>query len=221
MLKSKDLMEGRRRVVGKSFHVPVPGVEASYILAKAAAKRKEFSDVSPRLRELLDEDSPGVRETLHRLLGCPSLPDGSIANTLLELETWFLQSPIFRRVRSSRRLGSGELSLYLRRSIHPTGIWLAIEGHPDSRATEQIIAPLLPLFRRTHYTNHVSAHGIPGILAHVIRTSLVIESQARRLPVPTQWRLPISGNLIERGHETTRRLIEQLATRVDHRLSIR
>lgn len=213
------LLEGRRRVPGKSFHVPAPGAEAAYILAKAAAKNKGFEPVRERIGELVAEDKDGCFHTLERALGFApgDSPDGRHLEP--EIRGWFENAEAFRCIRSGRKLGWAEATLYLRRILQPTGLWLAFEDPvPNQAAVGHITAPLVPLFRQTVDSEKLPFPRILRVLARVIRTSLVIDRSGGRQGGAGDWRLCLDAANRTGNESPLLRTIEHLAERVDKRI---
>ena len=176
LVSSELLMEGRRRIEGKSFHVPTPGAECVYLLAKAAAKGKGFDEIRQRLGELLSEDEEGCRQVVEKAFdvwfprGCG---DESHLSAVAE---WYPRVPAIRAVRSGRRFGIAEIVLYLRRTFHPTGFKLILDGGAEmNEKVEAIAGRLAPLYRGVHHCSSLTLRELPGVILQLIRTNLVIE----------------------------------------------
>jgi hypothetical protein len=222
LVPSWVLHEGSRQVEGKAFRVPAPGAEATYILAKAAAKGKAFEEVKPRLLELFQDDAVGCCRSLTENLGFAGVVGDSPGQILAEVERWFPEAPAFRQVRKGRRLGMDEILLYLRRSLRPTGLWLRFHGkHSDPKMIDRIVEPLIPLFRRTIRCNHVSRHNIPLMISKVIRTSLIIESDGGSGESLGGGRIVVNLSQVSDVGDARCRILDQMAARIEKRFAER
>jgi hypothetical protein len=220
LLRSEDLQRGSRRIKGKSFSIPAPGVEACYILAKAAAKNKDFREIATRLRELIDENTEDCARALQERLACPVLPDTAAEACYLKVRQWYPDAPVFAPIRRGRRFGIGEVQLYLRRCLRPTGLWLNFAGapSPDSPQMVEILKPIEPLFRRVFRSIRIGWIGIPKTFSRMVRTSLVIETGNRR-QAGGEWRQVIDLSDGADTEELRRQILEKMAMRVERRIS--
>lgn len=220
LLPGSMLLEGRRRVHGKSFHIPSPGAECAYILAKAAAKDKGFNLIRKRLDELLVEDAANCVEVLNMALGFRGRAHGDAERLCLEVEEWFADAPAFRKIRKGRRLGLAEASLYLRRMLQPTGLWISFQGASFSQLPEGAkLTPVRPLFRQTYEYDRVISLRVPKALTRVIRTSLVIEHSSGKSLPSSEWKLCLNTSLESASdHSPIEKVMEHMAGRVDQRI---
>jgi hypothetical protein len=220
LLPGSVLLEGRRRVHGKSFHIPSPGAECAYILAKAAAKNKGFNLIRERLFELLVEDAANCVEVLNMALGFRCRVHGDAERLCREVEEWFADAPAFRKIREGRRLGLAEASLYLRRMLRPTGLWISFHDTSFMQLDgDTKLTPVRPLFRQTYEYDRVIPLQVPEALARVIRTSLVIEHSSGEFIPSSEWKLCLdTANKSARDHSLIEKVIEHMAERVDRRI---
>lgn len=213
------LLEGRRRVPGKSFHVPAPGAEAAYILAKAAAKNKGFEPVRERIGELVAEDKDGCLHSLERAFGFTPVDFPNGTSLEQEIGGWFEDADAFRNIRAGKKIGWAEAQLYLRRIVRPTGLWLAFEDPvPNQAAVGHITTPLVPLFRQTVDAEKLPFPRIIRLLARVIRTSLVIDRSGGLHGGAGDWRLCLDAANRSGDESPLIRTIEHLAERVDKQI---
>ena len=214
------LQKDSRSISGKSFQVPSPGVEAAYILAKAAAKNKAFDEIRERIVELarLDEDNFAAKLSE----AFPDLPltkngDFELIETI---ETWFGRAVAFQKVRKGHRYGISEIKLYLKRILHPTGIWLVFEGcQYDQKFRDKLAHPLKPLFRRILHYEKISLLRLPIVLSKLIRTSLVVGLNSSPSDIVNPWKIRISPKSNQSVAEETCRILDLLETRTNHRIS--
>lgn len=187
LVPGRVLLKDRRRINGKTFYVVAPGAECAYILAKAAAKDKEFDSVRDRLGELLIEDGEGCADSLAWALGFSCNVAHGPENLLREIEEWFSDAPTFSGVRKGRRLGLAEILLYFRRILRPTGLWV-VDRHGLLCKTEKSSAfrSIKALFRRAYDVDRVSVLDLPKALTWVTRTSLLIERSPSRCSL-SRW----------------------------------
>ncbi len=220
LLPGSLLLEGRRRVHGKSFHIPSPGAECAYILSKAAAKDKGFNLIRERLFELLFEDAENCVEVLNMALGFRGRAHCDEERLCLEVEEWFADAPAFRKIRKGRRLGLAEASLYLRRMLQPTGLWLSFHGASFSQLPAGAkLTSMRPLFRQTYEYDRVIPLQVPKALARVIRTSLVIEHSSGKSLSSSEWKMYLNtSHESSRDHSLIEKVMEHMAERVDQRI---
>jgi hypothetical protein len=220
LVPAKTLQAGSRTVQGKTFRVPSPGAEAVYILAKAAAKGKDFTDVKSRLFELFAEDPADCSKSLDGSLDFKN-PSGVSADALLrDVEQWFPGATAFKNIRSGRRFGPGELKLYLRRIRRPTGLWLKFYGRDaDHALIEKITEPLIQLFRRAHRHKRVPLFQIPKVIFKVIRTSLVVEHHADSMSCCEDYQISIDISQATEARDSTLEILDRMAARVARRIS--
>jgi hypothetical protein len=181
LISSHELLRNKRCVPEKSFNVPSPGAELCYIVAKAAAKKKDYSEVCQRAHELVYEDLKSCRNTCARIfkIELQSIPN-SEEGMLTWLADWFPDAKYFQSLRKGRRIGFSGLLMYLRRIIRPTGLWLSIRSDINSSICNELSNLLAPLYRRVCC---VETSSLPNWLARcklVIRTSLIIETQSNK-----------------------------------------
>jgi hypothetical protein len=221
LVRSEFLVSDRRRVAGKSFAVPSVGGEFCYLLAKAAAKGKDFSQIRGRLAELLAEDLDGCCRAVEKALRC-AIPAGcGDAKHLTAVGGWFAQAPCFRAVRGGRRWGAATVGLGLRRILQPTGFWLALStADRSNQECEDIIRTLTPVFRRIHQRDRVALWDLPEVLTRLIRTTLVVEQRQRNeLKGRLQWPMPGLAIDVDDACGPLVEVLECLATRVDRRIA--
>lgn len=220
LISSALLQRDSRSIVGKSFQVPSPGAEAAYILAKAAAKGKEFGEVKHRLIELGQENLSDFSEKLSEVFPELGITKSSALEVVEEVAEWFKEASSFRGVRRGHRYGLRETKLYLRRILQPTGIWLASQEADDQQTfVETVVRPLSSLYRRTHQLERVALTRLPGIIAKLIRTSLVIERNATSNSNINQWKIGISSGGKRSPAEETCRILDLLEARSNLRIS--
>jgi hypothetical protein len=219
LIPSAKLHKGSKAAVGKSFQIPSPGTEASYILAKAAAKSKDFSEIASPLKELIDQDPVDCQRALHENLDC-SLQRGTSSDILHQLRNWYPEAENFRAVRTGKRYGTEEIQLYLRRCLNPTGLWLSFQKHLDSDTLDEILKPIMPLFRRVHFCNRTSFPRSYKQIIQAIRTSLVVENNSGRTVSSGNWRFTIDPTTSRDPQQHSIRILEQMAARVEHRIPI-
>ena len=145
----------------------------------------------------------------------------SVAQRLfLEVEERFSDAPACRKLRKGRRLGLAEASLYLRRMLQPTGLWISFQGASVSQLpVGSKLTPVRPLFRQTYEYDRVISLQIPKALARVIRTSLVIEHSAGKSLPSSKWKMYLNTSLKSaRDHSPIEKVIEHMAERVDQRI---
>ena len=202
LVPAEILFENSRAIPGKAFRVPSPGSEFTYLLAKAAAKGKDFGKVGPRLVELLHEDSEGCRSMTERAFG-----DAPGSDARLETwSQWFANASAFRKVRHTRRFGIGECQLYLRRLLQPTGFQLRLFMDAKASLLEQVIESLRPSFRNVVIIGY--PQGISDRLKlplRLIRTTLVLIAINR-------------SNAEETAEEVVARAIDDLAELTNQRM---
>jgi hypothetical protein len=220
LLIPSALLQTHSRVIpGKSFQIPSPGAEAAYILAKAAAKGKDFTAIKPRLIELADEDPEEFAAKLRQAFPDYPAPAARGTGGIGDIEKWFPQAPSFRAVRGGHRYGIPEIGLYLRRILHPTGLWLAFQETPqNAEFMANAVRPLLPLFRRVHRYDRISPIRLPQALTKIIRTSLVLERRAPKTSGESNWRIFVDAESAAAPAEVTCRILDSLAARVERRI---
>jgi thymidylate kinase len=155
LLKDVDLLEGRR--IRSGFYVPAPHAEFTYVLAKAFAKRKALSTVSPRLLELLKADRLGCSRNFTRLTGFPADEIDTVCHGALEADRWSqMRSRVLRRYSGSPLFVAQEVYRRVRRFSQPTGLIIGVLGVDGSGKTtllESLLHLLMPFFRQ-HHTFH-------------------------------------------------------------------
>ncbi|YCM42401.1 hypothetical protein V2O64_13910 [Verrucomicrobiaceae bacterium 227] len=222
LVDSGTLQKDAREVEGKSFKVPSPGAEAAYILAKAAAKGKEYPDIESRLQELYHEDSEGFVEILERTLGFQSENGGSESKLLSDLKKWYSEAEFFKPLRAGRRYGLSEIQLYLRRCRQPTGLWLGFSSRGTPVAEQLLddtLKPVKPLYRRNQITREIKFPGILKALSLLIRTSLSVETRARRNLMAAPFRTMIEADAASDSREMTREILAHLNERLVRRIA--
>ena len=200
--------------------MPAPGAEFTYILAKAAAKGKEFGSVAMRLAELLRHNSSECLQTAGTVFG-HGLPDGEAG--LEAWEEWYARARCFTALRAGRRVGAAEASLYLKRVRQPTGLWLTVLENDAAGTSGAIVDRLRPAFRRMHSCGPLGLPDLPGLVNRLVRSSLVVEHVDLE---PTSLkslrnRFGVVLDLRENNDpvSATRRVLERLATRLDKRFA--
>lgn len=137
----RELLDGRRPMHG--FHVPQPGIEFTYLLAKMLAKSKPPEAAIPRLRELWEAAPDAAEARFRKHFGEENLAFWFASPA----EKWSALRP---RLRATVALQQ-RLARRLRRILAPTGIQVALLG-PDgagkSTLIENVRALLAPCFRR-------------------------------------------------------------------------
>jgi hypothetical protein len=201
LVPAELLFESHRAAPGKSFRVPSPGSEFTYLLAKAAAKGKDFGKVCERLTSLLAEDPEGCREIASQAFG--NTPEAGAS--IMDWEIWFASAPAFGPVRRGRRFGTEECKLCLRRIVHPTGYKLALGMSPSDPAVSRVTDKLRPSFREVVNGNRVTFLDHLRLPLHLIRTRLVIEANQAK-------------GSDESEEAAATRAIRSLANRMDRRL---
>lgn len=205
------LFENKRDIPGKSFQVPSAGAEFTYLLAKAAAKGKDFGDIKVRLTELLHEDREGCHRSVSRAFGEAPAVTGIGDDPMLFWAAWFDKAPCFRAVRRGRKLGFREFMLYVRRTLHPTGFLLPMENMENDESTLRIAGILAPAFRHTKIRGRLRIRDRLGLLEQLIRTTLVIEATGKTsLPLPSDRR--------DNNDDCVSKALEALANRIDRRI---
>jgi len=216
LISSHDLLRDKRCVPGKNFNVPSPGAELCYIIAKAAAKKKDYSEVFQRADELVNEDLKACRDTCSRIfnIDLSNIPN-SEEGMLIWLEKWFRDASFFQPIRKGRRIRLSSLLLYLRRIIRPTGLWLSIKSDINLSICNEVSNLLAPLYRRVCC---VETSSLPGWLARfklVIKTSLIVEAQSSKQAVKSSlcsWgRLGADGN----DPDVKCMILEEMAMRIE------
>ncbi len=222
LVDSETLQQGARQIEGKSFRVPSPGAEAAYILAKAAAKNKEYEDVELRLEELCSEDVSDFVAVLEAALGFNSKNETSETALLSDLKKWFSSADFLRPVRSGRRYGLSEIQLYSRRCRQPTGLWLGFSAD-DSSATEALmetaLKPIKPLYRRNKIVAKTRFFGISKALNFLIRTSLFVETDAKRMPLANSLRKIVEIDASKNSDAMTQEILNHLNERIIRRIA--
>lgn len=217
LLPSEILLKDIFRPVGKSFHVASAEAEAAYVIAKAAAKGKSFGEIRERLGELFLKSPEKCAVVLKDTFSF----EPTATNCLLEeTEKWFSNAPSFRAIRKRRKLRTGELILYLRRILHPTGTWLILSG---SKLDHNLIAyglePVIPLFRNQLVTASIPILQIPQIFEKIIRTTLVLEYVTSK---EASLRFSLSNDIfIKCKSDVTNAVIQGLSRRIEARLGIK
>jgi hypothetical protein len=211
LVGSDILFDGKRKIPGKSFAVTSPGAEFTYLLAKAAAKGKDFPSLRERLAQLLLEDPEGCQRLSSEAFGDVPKFTYDDSNPLDRWALWFAESPRFKALRAGRRIGVREISLYLRRILHPTGFKISTSGMISDDDIRSLIDTLAPAFRRVVVRPRCSIIYLPWLLSRLIRTTLVIE---RHCDVPGMPKILAAGS----RYDIIGECIESLASRVDHRI---
>ena len=201
LVPAELLFKNHRAAPGKSFRVPSPGSEFTYLLAKAAAKGKDFDRVLERSASLLAEDPEGCRETASQAFG--NTPEAGAS--IMDWQAWFGTTPAFAQVRRGRRLGAEEWKLCLRRILHPTGYKLKLVLSASDPAVFRLADKLQPSFRGVLTTSHPTFLDRLRLPLQLIRTRLVIEADHAK-------------GFDESEETAVTRAIEMLAARMDRRL---
>ncbi|MFZ9937796.1 MAG: hypothetical protein ACO3JG_12190 [Luteolibacter sp.] len=196
------LFENHRAAAGKAFRVPSPGSEFTYLLAKAAAKGKEFGKIRERATSLLAEDPEGCREIASKAFG-NTLESGA---SIMDWEIWFASAPAFGPIRHGRRFGTEECKLCLRRIVHPTGYKLTLGLSPSDPAVSRVTDKLRPSFREVVNGNLVTSLNRLRLPLHLIRTRLVVEADQAKVSDDSEV-------------AAATRAIQSLADRMDRRLA--
>lgn len=221
LVSSEILQKNARQVDGKSFKVPAPGAEAAYILAKAAAKNKDYQDVEPRLQELYREGSRSFVGVLEKALGFQSQHEDSEAEFLSDLKAWYSDATIFKSVRSGKRYGLSEIQLYLRRCRQPTGLWLGFSGgepNNDEALIDEALKPVKPLYRRNETIGRVKFSGMMKAVSLMIRTSLMIETKAQKSLMAGKLRTMIKIDASTDSCQVTQEILAHLNERIVRRI---
>lgn len=201
LVPAELLFESHRNAPGKSFRVPSPGSEFTYLLAKAAAKGKDFGKVCERLTSLLAEDPEGCRKIASQAFG--NTPNAGAS--IMDWQAWFGATPAFAQVRRGRRLGAEEWKLYLSRILHPTGYKLTLGMSPSDPAIFRVADKLRPSFRGVVNGDGMGFLERLRLPLHLIRTRLVIEANQTKSSEDTE-------------EAAATRAIQSMANRVDRRL---
>lgn len=218
LIPSSLLQTQSRPIAGKSFLVPSPGAEAAYILAKAAAKGKDFDDIRPRLLELEAEDPNDFVEKLRQAFPDYQVPAERDTDRVASIKEWFKSAPSFRAVRGGHHYGIREIGLYLKRILQPTGIWLSCrKDQMNGEFMEDVVRPLFPLFRRVHRCDRISLLRLPQTLAMIIRTSLILERNARKKSGESNWRISVTAKGASDAAGITCGILDTMAARVARR----
>jgi hypothetical protein len=184
--------------------VPSPGAEFVYLLAKAAAKGKDFTQIKSRLADLLDEDAHGCCSMAKKAFGATPYSDSSV-NAWAE---WFADAPFFSGVRKRRKIKADELRLYTRRIIHPTGYLLRVSPETGAQALDYISQILHPSFRAVLLQKVSNSSLFQKVTRlQLLRTRLVIDTSVKNMHQ-------------ENPEETIARAIHELGQRVKCRLGI-
>ena len=195
-LDSAFLMSGRRQIDGKAFHVPSVGVEFCYILAKTAAKFKDFDEVKGRLGQLLAEDAEDCQVRVGKAFQ-DKLPDEAIMGDLVALQAWYEQMRYFEPIRSGRRLGGEEIQLYARRILYPTGVHFVIDDSISDEVVTSLKNVLEPLYRKVLVVKSQGMMHWWKIFLSKIRTRCVIEVKSSKGPIaPGAIRLQPESDVI-------------------------
>jgi hypothetical protein len=219
LISSNNLLKDRRIMPGKRFQVPSPGVELCYIIAKAAAKNKTFSDFSQRAEELIEKDLEGCRNRCSEIfsIDLSEMPESEFG--LFDwLENWFPKAEFFKSIRAGRRLGLNELLLYLRRILQPTGLWLTVKSDVNSIMFKQLTKLLAPLYRHTSTIEYSKLPNWMDRCKLIVRTSLLAEardSDVFRSPLISWGRLEIDGG----DPEFRKTILDKLSNRIDDRFA--
>ncbi len=204
------LFENKRDIPGKSFHVTSPGTEFTYLLAKAAAKGKNFSDIREDLNELLREDAAGCHRSASRAFGAVPDSTSSECETLSAWSEWFDGAPFFKAVRKGRKFRIPELLLYLRRILHPTGFMIPTGRTVNDEGISRIADVLAPAFRHTNVLRTWDIRNRLNLLQRLIRTTLVIDAREKADPHQNEGNSDADAIIVA--------ALETLAKRVDRRI---
>ena len=177
LLDSAFLFSESRRIPGKTFETTSAGVEFTYLLAKAAAKGNDLAKIRGRLAELLEEEPEGCRQCVIRAFSDAPPPAGG--ECLSAWSSWFANAPCFKAVRSGRKLGLGEILLYLRRMLNPTGFFISTRGNPTDEPVLRLSKALAPAFRHAEVRGPLRIQDRLALLPRLIRTTLVIEATGK------------------------------------------
>jgi hypothetical protein len=214
LIFSEVLMTGRRKPEGKSFHVPAPGAEFCYILAKSAAKGKCFTEVKERLEELLREDPQDCLTKAGQVFGNPFPLTGEEGDLIENLGTWFRSAACFHRVRAGHHYGWKEILMYLRRMLQPTGVWLAFPGRIARDAQSTRLADVLrPIFRQVERVDRISGTAFCAAWMKTARARGVCEYPGSNVGgFPGRWIIH------EQGDDAVKRIIGKLTDRIRSRI---
>jgi hypothetical protein len=202
LVPAELLFENHRAVPGKCFRVPSPGSEFTYLLAKAAAKGKDFGKVRRRLAELLTEDTEGCHAIASQAFG--GTPEAGAS--IMDWQTWFGTATAFEQVRRGRRFGPEEWKLYLRRILHPTGYKLTLGISPSDPTVSCLTDKLRSSFREVVNSSRPTLLDRLRLPIQLIRTRLVIEANRTK-------------GIDESEEVALKKTIQSLASRIDRRLS--
>ena len=214
LVPSKILMNGRRQPENKSFHVPAPGAEFCYILAKSAAKGKRFREVRGRLDELLQEDKQDCLIKAGQVFENPFPLTGDESSIIEDLGVWFESAECFRQVRAGHRYGWDEILMYWQRIFHPTGVWLQLPGRSAQEPQSTRLAEILgPLFRQVEREDRISGTALLATWVKTIRARGICEYPGSRVG-------GFSGRWVihEEGEDAAKQIIERLASRIRSRI---
>ena len=214
LVPSEVFMSGRRMPEGKSFHVPTPGAEFCYILAKAAAKRKHFREVEERLKELLQENPQECLNKAAHVFEYPLPLSDDQAVLIRDLEEWFRSAECFSRVRRGHHYGWKEILMYIRRMLQPTGAWLAFPSITLQNALSTNLTDILrPIFRHVEQVDQISGNAICITWMKMVRARGVFE-----YPVSNIKGLPGRWIIHKQGNEAVKQVIEKLTNRIRARV---
>jgi len=221
LIPNKYLLEGHRKISGKEFYVTSVSSEFCYLLAKASAKQKKYSDISHRILELLDEDLEGC---WHRFITIFNLGDKVVPETREEAASQvadlFVTERCFTKLKK-RKWGVSEVLLYARRIIQPTGFCLRFKSSDwlESKSVVLgIIKSIEALYRRVIYIEKPSDLGRLASGKMLIKTSLLVDVSSDN---PKITKLHDSSLTIdELNSDSKSRIIEVLAQKLEERHKI-
>ena len=218
LIRSHDLHEGSYKPTGKKFHVPSPGAELAYLLAKAAAKNKPFQDISSRLDELLKQDYPDCLKKLDTILKLRLNTSLNHGDLLEEIEQWFTAADAFKKIRSGRKFGAKEIWLYSKRIFQPTGLRLKLTGYSECmQDIDWVLNSIAPLFRRcTVIKNNRLISKIRSI-ALVIKTSLIVDTNSRSVLGCKDWTCSVVCDEKTNHKDIRDAIIKHMNTRIKRR----
>jgi hypothetical protein len=146
LLPGSILLAKRYKPPGKTFYVPAPASEFTYILAKGMAKSKNSDLIIRRLETLWNSDARACTEALDKWFRI----DGDRSQSVFPAEQ--IESalqPYNRRFKKwrSRRWCIDNLLWLTRRLKRPYGVTFALNPEIDR---DEFAKALLPAFRRVH-----------------------------------------------------------------------
>jgi len=215
LVDAECLFKERYMPEGKFFYVASCGSELCYILAKAAAKNKKYSEIESRVNYLIEQDPEACLKALKHEFKADIKSN--------EIASWYETASCFKGVRRGHRYGVNEIMLYLRRIFQPTGFWISLKKcDKDDDIIDALENVLPPLFRQKHRVGKLSFARCFSVMMKIVRTRLVIETGG----VFSQKLLGSSSRLIVdckcedlNSKEIVFDILQQMSKRMDVRIA--